>query len=225
MLLFDNDCLQVKYEEEKDLAKRLVLFYSAVKNFREYTKHLNCDIYFSHIKEDAPGKGLDDLFLSLPGAEEEIVADLLSLKPGYYFHTQNISDKSLLKLKDYFYLGSVQTFYNAYEDILGTKPFIFQDAKYQHTGEKLDLLKIPEAYYFLRIGDDYFKKVEKPNRLGVMETILKPVKKSTILDDYKRKAPNVLGMIDKFEGFCNVPDHKSHQEVIKGWFNMYAPRT
>src|SRR6185437_2882228 len=51
MLLFDADCLDVEYKEDKDLYYRPNSFYTAVKNFREAAKGINVDIYFAHIRE------------------------------------------------------------------------------------------------------------------------------------------------------------------------------
>jgi hypothetical protein len=227
VLLFDSDCLDVEYHEEKDLAKRPFNFYTAVKNFRELSKHLPCDVYFSHIQNKCQAKGLDDLLVLYKGNEREIIDALANLKSSAFFHTQNITDKSLHAIKEYFAITSAESFYSKYEDILTDKPFIYSGSKYQYVDDKLELVRIAEASQFIRVGDDYYERVQKPDGNLNLKPTLANRKKSTITDDYKKRAPNILEMIPKFKGFCNVPSHTAYKEFIStpngDWYNLYLP--
>jgi hypothetical protein len=223
VLLFDGDCLNVNYAEDKDLNKRHYSFYSAIRNFRELTKHLDSDTYFSHIDGESEAKGLDDLYQLNRGNEHVVTDDILKLTGATLFKCQNVTEKNLSKIIDYFHIRSAETFYTAYESIIGDKPFIFKESKYQFNGNNLSLLKIGEANRYCRIGDDYFEKVNKPDKRGEVHLVLAKRRKSTILDDHKKKAPNILEMIDKYKGFTLVPNHIDYKEEINGFYNYYRP--
>lgn len=225
----DSDCLDIHFtDENKDLAKRLSSFYSAIRNFRELTKSLNIDVYFSHLKPELNSefgiKGLDDLFFARKEEAKSICEDIGRLQQSNsYFITQNITENSLKKLVDYFNLRNENAFYEAYQEILEQKPFTFKGTKYRHNGEQLEILSIPEAKQYLRIGDNYFEKVNQPNKEGNIQPAIVPRKKGTILDDHKKKAPNILEMIKKYKGFCNVPNNFNYCEEVHGFFNFYQP--
>jgi len=74
---------------------------------------------------------------------------------------------------------------------------------------------------YLRIGCDYYKIVYMQDRYVKSKKILKPWKKSEILQDLKIKD---LSPIPKYDGFIMVPDNISYQSVINGTFyNLYSP--
>jgi hypothetical protein len=221
VFLLDADCLEVSYEADKDLFKRPSSFYTAVKNFRDYTRQLACDTWFAHIMPEAGGKGLDDLMVThCPKAVKEYVNEL---KPSQFFFMQLLNDSSFKKLKEYFCINSPESFYDAYRDIIRDQPFIFNRARYKWEEDHLQLEKLPEAFEFLRIGDDYFRKLYKPSATGEAEFTLVKFKKGTLLDDYKKKAPNFIDMISKYHGFCNIASHMDYKEAVNGWYNIYQP--
>jgi hypothetical protein len=73
---------------------------------------------------------------------------------------------------------------------------------------------------FLRIGTDYFKKVQVP--LTIDESIDSLVKwsKQEIITDHSR---NYLKKIPRYDGFCNIPDHLTYKESISDFYNIYHP--
>lgn len=221
VFLLDNDCLNVAYEESKDLFNRPNLFYSAVKNFRESIKHLNCDTYFSHIKPEIPFKGLDDLLCNeSPG---NVVNDLLTLKNNSeYFSTQNISDNSLIKLKKYFHIDDVSSFYEKYEDILLQKKFKYGGYYYEYDGTKLNKIVSTKITKYQRIGDEYFEKILKPDKTGKVREILEKRLKSTIIDDYGKES---IFYIKKYKAFCLVPSNIDFKEEIENCYNNYHKLT
>lgn len=223
IFLLDNDCLTVEYNEEKDLSKRPMQFYSAVKNFREYTKHLNCDVYFAHLNPENPQKGIDDLFCAYPDQASDIVEELLKLRvKNPYFYSENVTDKSLKKLKSYFGLDSAESFYNKYEEVLEGKKFRYLGFWYQYDFDKSELKRLvaDAINAFVRIGDDYYETYQKPDKEERLEMVFDKRKKSTITDDYGKEAHRY---IKRYKGFCLVPSHHNWRREIEQCYNTYYP--
>ena len=223
IFLLDNDCLRVEYEEDKDLAKRPTLFYSAVRNFREYTKHLDCDVYFAHLNPERPEKGIDDLLCAQTEKAAEIVEELLKFKvKNPYFFIENVTDKSLKKLKSYFALDNADAFYDKYEEILTDRKFRFSGHYYQFNGLELKRLVSDAINNFVRVGDDYYETYYKPDKEERMELVFDKRKKVTITDDYGKDATQ---FIKRYKGFCLVPSHHNYRREIGNCYNTYYPLT
>ena len=220
VLLLDNDCLNVEFAEDKDLSKRPYSFFSAVKNFREYTRHLYCDVYLSHLKTDLKTKGIDDLLCSANGLEQAIVEDLLSInkREGTYCITQNISDSTIKLLKGYFHLNTVQEFYAAYEDSIGEKKFRYSNHYYQHDGVEVKLLISDQIMKYIRVGNEYYKRIDVPDRNGKPCPTLAIRTRPTITDDFGKEA---FKYIPKYEAFTLVPSHHDYQQIIQNCYNAY----
>lgn len=229
ILLFDADCFSITPEPGKDLFKRPNSFYSSVKGFREAIKGLNCDAYFSHIKEEyiKNGKGLDDLLNLCSPGEEEIIEDLEKLELGtVYFNTYNISDLSLLKLKRIFSIDSPQSFYAKYSEVLDEEKFIFKGGTYQYVNGELEQKRHPDAELYKRVGTTYIKTVKVPNQHGEFEEIDIKWKKGEIITDYKQEKgiKNFIQQIPKYDSFCNIPDHTDSYKRVHGrCYNLYKP--
>jgi hypothetical protein len=73
---------------------------------------------------------------------------------------------------------------------------------------------------FIRVGCDYFKIIEKPDRYNILRTELKKWKKDEITQDYSRDA---LKEIPLFDDFVIVPDNINYQRNYQGCFNLYNP--
>lgn len=69
----------------------------------------------------------------------------------------------------------------------------------------------------IRVGDDYFKKIETPDKEGKTYEILVPRGRQTVKDD----VGSFYSEIAKFEGFCNVPSHINYKQEIAGHYNQY----
>ena len=112
VFLTDADTLVIEYAKEKDLKKRQVSFYSAVKYFRESLEtmlnnpNVNLQhVYFSHIKTkyNDLAKGLDDLLVLEKGKEKEVLADLLQFQfAAKYFDGFIITDGKMNKVNGHF---------------------------------------------------------------------------------------------------------------------------
>ncbi len=78
------------------------------------------------------------------------------------------------------------------------------------------------AKNYIRIGDNYFKIVYRPDKDG------KPIKdylklnKGTIIDD---NTHGIIKYIDKYDDFCMVASHTNFRQVINGFYNEYSELT
>lgn len=238
VFLFDADCLEINYQPGKDLYIRPNNFYSAVRNFKELTKSLNIDIYFSHIlpKHKETAKGLDDLINHRETDLDLLKKELNNFTAGKnrkYIHCINISENSIAELRKYFAIDSVDNFYLKYSDIIREEEFIYNRSRYRYTGEKLEMIRHGDADLFIRVSCEYFKKVHILNSDGEIESALKKWRKSEIGQDYINKGyKDFYDQIRKYDGFCNIPDNTSdykreHELIVDDKlsknYNIYEP--
>lgn len=71
---------------------------------------------------------------------------------------------------------------------------------------------------YLRIGVDYFKKIQKKDRFGIKGDELKKWKKDEIKDDHGKA---FLSKIPKFDNFCLEPNNFDYQPVVENCYNLY----
>jgi Family of unknown function (DUF5906)/Domain of unknown function (DUF3854) len=238
VLLFDADCLSVKFDpdEDVDLYKRPNSFYSAVRNFKEITKALNVDVYFSHLlaKYESDAKGLDDLIAQEGTDRQKLINELKDFTVGIerqYIHCLSISENSISQLRKYFSIDKVENFYSAYAKQLQEHDFVFNGHHYKHDGEKLKIKKHKDADLFLRVATDYFKTVYTKTCKGDVLKALKRWKVGEISRDYVQKGHRkFFDQIRKYDAFCNIPDntenykriHTIHQDDRLAYnYNMY----
>jgi hypothetical protein len=227
VLLFDADCLTVKYEAGKDLFTRPNLFYSAVKTFKELTTPLNVSVYFSHIKSEFQNyaKGLDDLLYHKDTDKELVLKELKSFTAGKdrkYIECLSISDNSINKLFKYFAIESPSVFYDRYASILQEKEFIFNGNRYRHDGEKLKVSWYGKANQYLRVATNFYKKVYQRNVHGDFEEVLEDWAVSEINRDFNNNK-DFINQIMKFDRFVNYPDNtKSYKRIVAVEFESYT---
>lgn len=240
--LTDGDCLDItnkEITEDKDLYTRPYGFYNSVstfKNLLDDKKFDNLEKWFMHINTDGiiqddkkitrdQVKGLDDLLISFPDKIAEIVDDMTNFsRGGFYFNRFNISGGTG-KVWRYFHLSDVNDFFLFHSDRrpeIKTKEFKFHGTKYLWDDKKnVCEVKMPgDANLYFRVGDDYYKYIEKPNQFGKVEKGFVERRKGTITDDYGKGFCNHVA---KYEAFCNVPSHDNFQAVIHNCFNVYSP--
>lgn len=87
-----------------------------------------------------------------------------------------------------------------------------QEAKY------LKWLKETSKKY-IRVGDNYYKIVLRPDREGKLYKDFVKTIKSTITDDYSKA---ILKHIDKYDDFVTVASHTHFRQVINGFYNQYS---
>jgi hypothetical protein len=74
------------------------------------------------------------------------------------------------------------------------------------------------ALNFIRIRDDYYKIVYRPDKSGKLYKDLLKLSKTTITDDYTK---SILKHIRKFDDFTLVASHTNYQQSINGFYNQY----
>jgi hypothetical protein len=244
--LTDGDCLDITSKDITDgidLYKRPKNFFSSCENFKTLLDDYDVDKWFFHIDTDnivsnslfspAAGqkvtrdlaKGLDDILTTFPDRITEIAEDINSVsKQSPWFQKFNITTGTR-KIHSYFHLINVNDFFLFHAErrpeIKG-KEFVFNGTRYKYD-EKDNECKIVSpaaAKLYFRVGDSYYKFIEKINEEGLIERGFERRLKTTIVDDHGKK---FCEHIPKYEAFCNYPSHTDYQQVIHNNFNVYFP--
>ncbi len=71
---------------------------------------------------------------------------------------------------------------------------------------------------YIRVGNDFFRKISKVNMRKSEEIYLSHWKRQTIIDDFGLEFINT---IPKFTTFCNVPDYINYQETYANNYNLF----
>lgn len=71
---------------------------------------------------------------------------------------------------------------------------------------------------YIRVGTDYYKVINKRDRYGTIQTILKTWGKEEIKQDHGKF---MITDMAKFDDFTIVPDNKSFSPIIEGCYNLY----
>lgn len=74
------------------------------------------------------------------------------------------------------------------------------------------------ALKYIRIRDDYYKIVLRPDKSGKLYKDLLKLSKTTITDDFTKA---ILKYIKKFDDFTLVASHTDYQQSINGFYNQY----
>jgi hypothetical protein len=75
-----------------------------------------------------------------------------------------------------------------------------------------------EQIPYIRIGIDYFKKIKKVDRFGIVRVELKPWKKDEIKQDHGKL---MVDNIPRFDDFTIAPDNISYNPIINNCYNLY----
>ena len=238
--LTDGDCfdLSKKAKEDKslNLTNRPYSFYQSISTFRDLLDDLDCDKWFMHVdtanivqsisgalKDEV--KGLDDVMCKFPDKIEEIVKDATTISgKSFWFGKYNITI-SKSKVYNEFKFSDVNSFYLHYVElgqIEKNAEFVFFGTIYQYNEEdaKCKIIVPGDAKLYFRVGTQYYKFVQIPNKYNQLERQFHLWDKGTIKDDHGAK---FLTHIPKYQGFCNVPDHTNYQQTPFNCFNVYCP--
>ncbi len=71
---------------------------------------------------------------------------------------------------------------------------------------------------YVRIGTDYYKIINKRDRYGTIQTILKAWSKEEIKQDHSKA---MIVDMARFDDFTIVPDNKNFSPIIEGCYNLY----
>lgn len=232
--LTDADTLTLKWAETKDLRKRASSFLSAVRDFRNSLQLLMDaeDIalsmcYFMHLRSslEAEHKGLDDLLSGLPAKIPEIKKDLEEFDLArVYFSGKNLTDnRYATSLNSYFGIGSPEAFYEIYKKYIGNREFRFGKSRYQWDGEAVVHVRHENADKFFRVGDNWMKIIQAPNKNNELEEEIIPFKITEITRDYK-KHPDFIDQLQRYDAFCNVPNwNGTYQRKHGECYNVSNP--
>jgi hypothetical protein len=209
----------------KDLSNRLYSFYSAVTKFNASISPLVSQVYLIHPSEkylkvsnnNSLVKGIDDLFIYESEKHLELFQELEELTQARTFlvglKIDSIKDK---KLKEYFYLNSVNDFYLQFAGKIRGNDFKWRNQWYQVIDEVPRKKVSNEQLNYIRVGTQYFKIGHIISPSGKCESTLIPWKKETILEDYpKSEFKEFWGSMERFEAFCNIPENDPDKYVSK----------
>lgn len=234
--LVDGDCNRLSdkpIKDIEDLYRRPAQFFHSATQIRSFLDDFEVEKWFVHplsdeLEDIGKPKGLDDLLVACKGNEAEVVNDLQTFsKRGkwHYFHKINMT-WSVGDLYRYFHLANVDDFYHFHcerrPDLRKAQEFTWNGTKYQYNEEKNQcIITIPgDAKNFFRVGDQYYEKIQIPNKYGQLEKAFHRRMKGTITDDYGREFSKHIA---KYKAFCNLPDHINFQEVVHSCYNVYGP--
>lgn len=234
VLLFDRDCLEVKWKDGKDLAKRPNNFFSALNTFNELLKPHDKQLYFSRISLKCREKGIDDLLCSLEvGEVEKCLAELQSMSEGaknrQYIETCLITG-STHKIQYVFGLTSVQAFYDLYKEQIEGRDFVYKGKPYHVENEKPVISWGGIENSFILVGNDYYQKVVDTSAHGDNEINLYRREKGIIINRYGKEFSKAIPIYDNF---ANIPENdpdKYRQRILSEkdgvqsvLYNIYRP--
>lgn len=228
ILLFDADCLQVKWEEGKDLYNRPAGFYSAVRKFNELLKPHNLNLYFAHIVQSSDYKGIDDVLYNGISDQGQVVKELeefsIESKDKKYVMSYGITGRSYTIIRGLFGLNSVEEFFDLYKEELKDKDFVYKQNTYHLENGKITLSWHGQQQQYVRIGINYFKKTFALMTNNQIEENLELWSKGAICDDFK-KSKLFLDSIEKYDSFTNIPENdpdKYKRTIIVGRDGMVS---
>lgn len=75
---------------------------------------------------------------------------------------------------------------------------------------------------YIRVGDNYFKIVYRPDKEGKLFKDYLKLNKGTIIDDHTHA---IIKYISKYDDFCMVASHTDYRQIINGFYNEYSELT
>jgi hypothetical protein len=211
ILIYDRDCMEVHWEEDKDLAKRLNNFYVALNVFNELLKPYDVQLYFAHVNEKCGQKGIDDALLEPSNDVQTILNELTSFTSGmpnrFYIDTYQVTGMSSYRLKQIFGLANVQNFYDLYQKELQNHDFVYNGITYyiDENGKPVRSWQGAEKHY-IRVGTEYYKTIVEKAPNGQTELNLVQWSADTIKNDYSNPK-EFIRQIPKFDAFTNIPEN------------------
>lgn len=229
MLIFDRDCIEIKWEEGKDSSKRPNNFYVALNCFNELIKPYNVQLYFAHVSKKCQEKGIDDVILSGKNDPSNVIMELSSYTSGMpnrtFVDCYQITGVSSYKLKTIFGIANVQNFYDTYKETLEGHDFIFNNTTY-YIDEKGKPQKswLGAENQYIRVGSEYYKIVVSlsPNKQKKEQNLVLWSTK-TIHEDFSN-SKEFIRQIPKYDAFTNIPenDPEKYQKSFKICKNGYT---
>lgn len=212
ILIFDRDCIEIKWKEGEDSSQRPNNFYHALDCFNELIKPYDTQLYFAHVSKKCEEKGIDDVIISGKYNLADIIGELLSFTSGMpkrsFVDCYKISGVSSFKIKSIFGIASVQNFYDTYKEELEGHDFIFHKTAYfiDEKGKPQINWSGKEKQY-IRVGSEYYKIVINPSPNKQRDELeLVPWSTKTIHEDFSN-SKEFIKQIPKFDAFTNIPEN------------------
>ena len=242
--LTDGDFMNITSKDLKDgidLYKRPHMFYNSAHTFYTLTDDMkDVERYFAHINseglKDTNGnhpKGLDDLLCAFPDQVHSIFTEFNNFSinaAGKITELQWITRINISagcrRVLEHMKLHDVNAFYTFHRErrpeLASIGKFVFNGTTWKWNEEKSQAdVEIPrEAGDYMRVGNDYFKKIVLTMKDETTTHTIAGRLKSTILDDHGK---HIFSHIPKYEAFTVVPNHTNYQQVINGNYNLYRP--
>lgn len=234
--LTDGDCLDItkkQLEDGIDLYRRPKSFYSSCENFKHLLDDWDGEKWFFHIDTDSivqkekitrdECKGLDDLLIRFGDRTGEVVTDSQTVAGASQWFVKLHITIDTRRIYSYFHLSNVTEFYLYHiqrRPELKNIEFNFNGTRYKYDEKENEcrIVSPGAAKLYFRVGDNYYKFIEKVNEEGIIERAFEKRQKTTIQDDHGKK---FCEHIPKYEAFCNRPSHTDYQQVIHDNFNVY----
>lgn len=139
---------------------------------------------------------------------QDLVMDLKDGKDQFKLHDNSI--ECLKPYKDH-PAGAIITKFMVFT-------YEYHKGNWAHAASFVQYFVMKDKTPYTRVGVDYFKIINKSDRYGMIQTILKPWKLDTIKQDH---GSSILPEVPKFDDFTIVPDNKNYQPVVGGFYNLY----
>ena len=118
---------------------------------------------------------------------------------------------------------------NALNIPIGTKLSKFQllaqgkfNNNWRGAGNWVEHILMKKNVVYVRVGTDYYKRIEKYDAWGNASIQLDAWKKDTLKDDYGK---TFLKDVQTFDNFCIEPNNLEYVQIKNNSFNLYSPFT
>ncbi|MFN8349437.1 MAG: DUF5906 domain-containing protein [Spirosomataceae bacterium] len=101
-------------------------------------------------------------------------------------------------------------------------PKIVENTKENQTEAEAEATRLRlknRSKHYIRVGDNYFKIVYRPDKEGKLFKDYLKLNKGTIIDDHTH---GIIKYINKYDDFCMVASHTDYKQVINGFYNEYS---
>lgn len=240
IIMYDGDALNIHRSKLADLGKPGVAAPELTGRPRQFASALDklrrliqknfgkVDIYFAMVNtENLYGrpKGFDDLICSphFANVTSQIVEELHDVTaPALYLQKYNI--KANTNIDRYFYINSVNDFYDFHAEEIGKHRFKYMGTLFQYDDGQKKPVKVGsyDINDVVRVDGKFYLETRIPSFRDLEGRItLKPISRQDIMDDYGTEAPRKL-IHRKYISFVNIPSHTHFQQVIGNCWNRYS---
>lgn len=240
VMIQDRDCMEIHWDEHKDLDERPRNFYNALVKFNQYMAQFQAAVFFVHVgASQYEGKGIDDLLNLNPEYNKVILAELRKFATdGEKTFLPSIALKGNgSNLQQWFGIDRVENFWEIYKDEIAGREFHYRGELYFIARDEKGNEKVQRSWrgqhkHFIRVGTEYYKIIVEKAPNGQVELNLVPWTTEAIKTDYSNPK-EFIKLIPKYDGFTNIPenDPDRYQQAVHSnkdgyssvLYNRYCP--